>query len=88
MKIGLINQVVPADQLKKVTYRLARSIADGPPTAIQLTKKGLHQGLNADDIRTQIQFGNSALNACLKGKDIEEGLSAFLGKRKPLFNVE
>lgn len=83
-EIGLVNQTVPADRLKKVTYELAQSIAAGSPAAIQFAKIGLYQALNAD-IRTQVQFENLALNACVRSKDVEEGLNAFLERRKPIF---
>jgi len=86
-EIGLVNQTVSADLLKKVTYELAQSIAAGSPAAIRFAKTGLYQALNAD-IRMQVQFENLALNACVRSKDVEEGLNAFLERRKPVFRGE
>jgi 2-(1,2-epoxy-1,2-dihydrophenyl)acetyl-CoA isomerase len=83
-EIGLVNQVVPPEQLRAATYELAKSIAEGPPLAIQLAKRGLYQGLD-NDLLTQLQFESFALNVCRATDDHEEGARAFLEKRKPVF---
>lgn len=83
-EIGLVNQVVPAAQLKATTDELAKSIAEGPPLAIQLAKGGLHQGLS-NDLSTQLQYETFAISTCRQTQDHEEGARAFLEKRKPVF---
>ncbi len=83
-EIGLVNQVVPAAELKTATYELAKTIAEGAPLAIQMAKKGLYQGLNAN-LEDQLQYEEQSLNATLDTEDHEEGLRAFLEKRQPVF---
>jgi 2-(1,2-epoxy-1,2-dihydrophenyl)acetyl-CoA isomerase len=83
-EIGLVNRVVPAGELEKVTHELAESIAKGPPLAIQLAKKGLYQGLDAD-LSTQVQYETFAIDFCFQTEDHEEGVKAFLEKREPVF---
>ena len=47
-EIGLVNDAVPLAELQAVTSELAKTIAGGIPMIIQLIKKGLYQGLDAD----------------------------------------
>src|SRR5262249_32869507 len=45
LRIGLVNRVVPADQLEGETMKLAERLAQGPTVAYGLAKTGLYQGL-------------------------------------------
>jgi len=83
-EIGLVNQVVPAEELKKVTYEMATTIAKLPSIAIQLAKRGLYQGLDGD-LPTQLQFEAFGVEACVRSADFPEAVMAFLEKREPKF---
>lgn len=83
-EIGLVNEVVPAAELQKATYELAKTIAQGAPLAIQMAKKGLYQGLDAD-IQSQLRYEGLAFDLLMKSEDHEEGVRAFLEKRQPSF---
>lgn len=83
-EIGLVNQVVPAAELMKATREMALTIAEGPPIALKLAKRGLYQGLETN-LATQVQYETLAINACFQTQDHAEGVSAFLEKRKPKF---
>lgn len=83
-EIGMVNEVVPAHELEKTTRELANTIAQGAPLAIQMAKKGLYQGLDAN-IQNQLQYESSAYNILLRSQDHEEGVRAFLEKRQPHF---
>lgn len=83
-EMGLLNQVVPADELKAATHELVRSIAQWPPIAIQIAKRGLYQGLD-NDLAAQLQFEAFGLDFCRGTQDHEEGAKAFLEKRQPRF---
>ena len=52
--------------------------------AIQVAKRGLYQGMN-NDLATQVQFEILAIPFLRQTKDHEEGVKAFLEKRKPKF---
>jgi len=83
-EIGLVNEVVPAAELQKTTYELAKTITQGAPLAIQMARKGLYQGLDAD-IQSQLRYEGSALSILTKSEDHEEGVRAFLEKRQASF---
>lgn len=82
--IGLVNSVVSASEIEKVTYELAESICQGAPLGVKMTKTALHQGLD-NDIRTQLEHEYLALNYSFRTGDHEEGVRAFLEKRTPVF---
>ncbi len=83
-KIGLVNQVVPHEDLQKATIDLARSIAQGPPLAIQMAKLSLYQGLDAN-FQAQSIWERLVQNYLKYTEDHKEGVSAFLEKRQPEF---
>lgn len=82
--MGLVNTVVAASNLPKTTRDLAESICHGAPLGLKMTKLALHQGLN-NDLGTQLEYEYSALNNAFQTKDHEEGVRAFLEKRRPQF---
>jgi 2-(1,2-epoxy-1,2-dihydrophenyl)acetyl-CoA isomerase len=82
--IGLVNRVVPAAELEPFTLRMARKMAELPALPIQLAKRALYQGMDAD-FASQLQFESLALGTCAMQEDHLEALKAFLEKRKPVF---
>jgi 2-(1,2-epoxy-1,2-dihydrophenyl)acetyl-CoA isomerase len=83
-EIGLVNIVVPANELEKVTYETARSIAELPPLAVRVSKDALYRGMDCD-LETQWQYEAYA-NTYLRGtQDTKEATRAFMEKRKPVF---
>jgi len=82
--IGLVNHVVPADQLQTKTMEIASRIADKSPIALQLAKEAvkLASRSNLDEgLRREIDL----FALCFSTEDKDEGVSAFLEKRKPKF---
>jgi E-phenylitaconyl-CoA hydratase len=75
---GLINEIVPGDQLVERVEELARRIAANAPIAVQ-TAKQLLTGGNA----VTLESIAAATNAFTK--DAAEGLAAFREKRSPNF---
>ncbi len=86
-KIGLVNDIVPKDQLEEATNKMASQIATAAPIPLQLARKALYQGLDSD-LATQIQFEQLGQSTCFKTEDYREGMKAFLEKRKPEFKGE
>jgi enoyl-CoA hydratase len=82
LRIGLVERVVPAAEVKKVALELARTIADKAPVALRYAKEAVVKGLAlplADGIRLE-----GDLSALLRTtEDRVEGARAFLDKRKP-----
>lgn len=82
--IGLVNQVVPADQLEAVTMEMASRIASLPPRAIQMAKRLLYHGLD-NDLNTMVHFATVALDWTMRTEDHAEAVRAFIEKRTPRF---
>jgi enoyl-CoA hydratase len=86
-KIGLVNHVVPHDELKPRVMELAKKIASKPPVAVRLAKIALNESATTD-LPAGLAL-EKALQAVLFGtKDKQEGTVAFLEKRKPQFTGE
>jgi 2-(1,2-epoxy-1,2-dihydrophenyl)acetyl-CoA isomerase len=83
-RIGLVNKVVPHKELMAVAKELAASIAEGPPIAIELMKKGVYRAL-VHDLESQLDFESYAQGICRQTEDHREGVQAFVQKRKPEF---
>lgn len=84
-RIGLVNKVVPHQDLMKVTMQMATHIANGPAIALQLAKQALHRGFIATDLASHIEYELGALLMCTTTEDFKEGIRSFLEKREPTF---
>ena len=83
-RLGLANQVVPADQLETKTMEVANRIAEKSPIALRLAKEAvrLASRSNLDEgLRREVDL----FALCFSSADKDEGVSAFLEKRKPDF---
>jgi len=83
-KIGLINKAVPADQLDNEANTLAKQLAEGPTIALGMAKKIMNKGLSMD-LSSVLEC--EAFGIALAGttEDAQEGVMAFLEKRKAEF---
>lgn len=83
-QIGLVNKVVPHEQLLAAAFEMATKIASKAPLAIRMAKKVIDMG-TATDFSTGLALEKLS-QAFLNGSsDRVEGMSAFLEKRKPNF---
>ena len=80
---GLVNWVVPAETLAAETLRIARRLADGPTRAYAEAKRLVNQSL--DSLDAQMEQELQAFSRCARGPDSQEGITAFVEKRKPIF---
>ncbi|MHC1585467.1 MAG: enoyl-CoA hydratase/isomerase family protein [Candidatus Syntropharchaeia archaeon] len=83
-KIGLVNEVVPPDELESHAEELAKTLAKGPSIAIGLAKIAINKGLGTD-LRSGLEYEVYGQSICLQTEDQKEGVSAFLEKREPVF---
>ena len=84
LELGLVNRVVPADDLAGAAQELAASLARGPVKAIALTKAAMIKATSASlaeilDLEAELQA------QCIVTDDFAEGVAAFLEKREPRF---
>ena len=83
-RIGLVNRVVPAPDLRREALALAQTLAGKPPVAVRYILKAVTDGADltlesAQTLEASL-FGLSAATA-----DMKEGTAAFLAKRKATF---
>ncbi|MCL6446611.1 MAG: enoyl-CoA hydratase/isomerase family protein [Armatimonadetes bacterium] len=83
-RIGLVNKVVPPEELLSAAREMADKIAAKAPLAISLSKAAINIGADAD-IVTGLQFEKFAQTVAFFTEDRLEGTTAFLEKRKPGF---
>ncbi len=83
-RLGIVNKVVPAGDLRQFTWELARKIADGPQIAIRLTKRLAYQSLRLD-LRTHLDLASSHMAVVRDTEDHREGVRAFKEKRPAKF---
>ncbi|MBR8704023.1 Short-chain-enoyl-CoA hydratase [Porphyromonas levii] len=84
LRIGLVNQVVEAEQLMPTVMSIAEEISTKSPHAVALSKKAIQRGLQAD-IDTGIAIENYLFSNAFASSEQKEGMAAFLEKRKPNF---
>ncbi len=84
LRLGLVNRVVPADQLEAATDQIAQRLANGPTLAIGKMKRLLRASLD-HDLPTQLDAERDAFQASTRTSDFQEALSAFFTKRPPAF---
>jgi len=85
--LGLVNWVVPADQLAQETDRIARRLAEGPTRAYGEAKRLMNHSLERS-IETQMEEELAAFARCAQTRDLAEGVAAFVEKRKAQFRGE
>jgi len=83
-RVGLVNRTVPHADLEPVTMELARSFAGAPTRSIGLIKRTLNKAL-ASDLDTTLDYEASIQQIASETEDHQEGVRAFLEKRKPNF---
>lgn len=79
---GLINKVVPAPQLEETTRLLAQQIADASPYTVALGKRAFYSQIDLDQAKAYA-YASKTMCANAAAADAQEGMSAFLQKRKP-----
>jgi 2-(1,2-epoxy-1,2-dihydrophenyl)acetyl-CoA isomerase len=84
LRLGIVSQVLPPEELLPAAQTLARAIAAGPPIAIRLAKRGLYRNAESD-LRTALEYETFAQNTCFETEDAREGIRAFVEKRAPVF---
>lgn len=83
-RIGLVNKVVPHDQLMEATMELANKVASKAPIAVRLAMEGIRRGLNWN-MEQFMEYHAMAFSYCTETEDHLEGSRAFIEKRAPEF---
>ena len=81
---GLVNQVVPHEQLMDVTLGLAEEIAANAPLSVQATKRMMRLGMD-EPFEAAVDHIYLQLLPLFGSDDFKEGVRAFMEKRDPQF---
>ncbi len=79
---GLVNKVVPADQLEEATMALANKLAEKSPVALQMGKQAFY-GMSDMEFGKALEYSNEMFASLCVTEDATEGINAFLEKREP-----
>lgn len=81
---GLVNKVVPAEVLDVETEKLAKEITKQSLNIIELGKRQFYQQINMDDFQA-LNYSTEVISLNSKHPDAQEGIRAFIEKRKPIW---
>lgn len=85
-RIGLVNRVVPSEELLEAAVEVASSFARNSPLALHLTKELLHQNVDAPSLQAALELENRSQVLASRSSDMTEALRAFREKREPRFH--
>lgn len=83
-QLGLVNKVVPLEQLKSTVEELTSELMSKPPIAIALAKQLINSSIETD-LKVGLTNEAEAFGVLTSTEDFNEGVTAFLEKRKPQY---
>ena len=84
LRIGLVSQVLPHDELMPTALALAQRLAQGPSLALEITRRLAYRAMYPELV-DHIQVEEYLQRPTLDSEDLREGIRAFLEKREPKF---
>jgi enoyl-CoA hydratase/carnithine racemase len=82
---GLVNHVVPADELEDAVSALVGKIAASSPLTVRIGKEAFYEQLELDEHRAY-ELTRRVMSANAQAGDAQEGMGAFLEKRPPTWS--
>lgn len=83
-QMGMIYKTLPAEGFYELALALAEQVASMPTYALALTKQALNQSLS-NNLRDQLLYEDKLQQKASRSEDYQEGVNAFIEKRKPAF---
>ncbi len=84
-RIGLVNRVVPHDELMAAVREMAGKMALIPPLTLALARQCIYRGVAAPDIESQLLFEGLAGRTLAQTEDQREAQRSFIEKREPVY---
>jgi enoyl-CoA hydratase/carnithine racemase len=85
LRIGLVEQVVPRGQSLQTAVQLAQRVSTLSPRAVTFSKNLIHQARQGTPRSAALALERERFMDLFDGEDQQEGVQAFLGKRKPVW---
>lgn len=86
LRLGLVYQVCPKQELEAQTMALARRLAAGPLLSYANIKRQVYAAAFRDYQHYLEQVEETTMKACAGSRDYQEGVTAFVEKRPPVFH--
>ena len=83
-QLGLVNRVVPVELVLEEAKKVAQKIAAKPPLAVRSAKEAVLKAFNSS-LDDGLEFERKSFYLLLASEDRQEGMRAFVEKRKPVF---
>ena len=84
LKMGLVNRVVPYEELRETVREVAATIAANAPLTLKSIKTSIGNS-QLDQRARDMKTVQDQIDACFASEDYKEGREAFMEKRKPVF---
>ncbi|MBY8857338.1 enoyl-CoA hydratase/isomerase family protein [Nocardia sp. CA2R105] len=84
-RIGLVNRVVPAEQLLDEALAMARQIAQNSPGGVRMSKRAIQRNTEIGSYEAALELENRGQALLTRTDDMPEALAAFKEKRTPQF---
>ncbi len=85
LRVGLVSEVVPLDELQAAGQALADEMLATAPLGLRLTKECFWAAVDGNDLPSVIALEDRNQVLTLANGDLAEGMAAFVDKRKPRF---
>ncbi|MEM3616929.1 MAG: enoyl-CoA hydratase-related protein [Candidatus Bathyarchaeia archaeon] len=83
-QLGLVNMVVPQDKFRETVHQFALELAQKAPVALKVAKALINKGAEIS-LDAAIVLEREGFGVVASTEDLQEGVSAFIEKRKPMF---
>lgn len=85
VQLGLVSRVVDADDLERQARAMFDSMLAATPVGLRLTKESLNYSVDAQGLEAVIAMEDRNQVLCVKDNNFDEGINAFLEKRRPVY---
>lgn len=83
-QFGIVNKVVPTEELQEFAFKLARSLGRKSPAALRTAKAAMNFAEN-NSLDAGLEYEQKVWSLLFAGDDQTEGMKAFLEKRRPTY---